>query len=47
MLYTEEQLREDFAGTEILLLKTSPCVLNEGAFHRGPAVTVRLIAIKR
>ena len=47
MLYTAEQLRQDFAGIEILLLETSLRDLNEGEFHRGPAVTVRLVAVKR
>ena len=43
MLYTEEMLRADFAGAEILLVDETTTELAEGLYHRGPAAVVRLI----
>lgn len=43
MLYTEEMLRADFAGAEILQLEETQTELAEGLYHRGPAAVVRLI----
>jgi SAM-dependent methyltransferase len=43
-LYTAEQLRADFAGTEIVLLEETSTDLAEGVYHRGRAAVVRLVA---
>lgn len=44
MLYTADMLRADFAPAEILLLEETLAELEEGAYHRGTAAVVRLIA---
>lgn len=44
MLYTADMLRADFASAEILLLEETLTELHEGAYHRGTAAVVRLIA---
>lgn len=46
LLYQAERLREDFLRTEILLLEEPLIELEEGALHRGPAATVRMVARK-
>jgi len=43
MLYTPELLQVDFAGGEVLLLKTGVTELAEGKYHRGPGAVVRLV----
>jgi SAM-dependent methyltransferase len=47
MLCTEEILKEDFKGCDFKTLTTSEIELNEGAFHKGPAKVVRMIATKQ
>lgn len=47
MLCTEEILREDFKGCDFNILTTVEVELNEGAFHKGPAKVVRMIATKK
>ena len=44
LLYTEAQLREDFARLEELALLSGAVLLAEGAGHRGSAQVVRLLA---
>ena len=46
VLYTEHDLAEDFADTEIELLETREVELDEGRYHRGKAMVVRLVARK-
>jgi len=47
MLFTEAQLREDFADTDIELLESLETHLAEGQYHQGTAAVVRLIAVRR
>ncbi|SMG39999.1 Methyltransferase domain-containing protein [Marivirga sericea] len=46
MLYTEEMLREDFKELKIENLESLEINLSEGAFHKGKAEVIRLIATK-
>jgi hypothetical protein len=46
MLCTPEILAEDFKETKILELKKEIISLEEGKFHRGDAVVLRLFARK-
>jgi SAM-dependent methyltransferase len=46
LLYTADDLREDFAGAEIELLQELETDLSEGALHVGKSAVVRLIARK-
>lgn len=46
MLFTEDMLRADFAGLDFQLCQTAHTTLNEGAYHRGPADVIRLIATR-
>ena len=43
MLYTADMLRNDFAGSEILLIEESVAELTEGKYHRGPGAVLRLV----
>ena len=47
MLMTEAQLRDDFAGAEIVSLIETLVELDEGHRHRGRSAVVRLVARKR
>lgn len=47
MLYTPDELREDFADLEILRLEQLDIERREGLFHQGPACLVQLIAQRR
>ena len=47
MLYTIDMLEEDFKSLNIELLETKQVQLNEGAYHKGKADIIRLIAIKK
>lgn len=47
MLYSLEELREDFLGFDFLLLEETDTLLNEGIYHQGEARVVRLIAKKK
>ena len=43
MLFTEEMLRDDFAGLEVVQCETREVVLDEGPFHQGRAQVTRFI----
>ncbi|MDR0195430.1 MAG: class I SAM-dependent methyltransferase [Myroides sp.] len=47
MLYSLEELREDFLGFDFLLLEETDTLLNEGIYHQGEVRVVRLIAKKK
>lgn len=44
LLYSVEDLREDFAGAEIELLQETEVELQEGALHVGPSAVARMVA---
>ncbi|PKU23601.1 SAM-dependent methyltransferase [Telmatospirillum siberiense] len=46
LLYAADQLRSDFQAMDMLLLEEVLTELDEGALHRGPAATVRMVARK-
>ncbi len=46
MLFNEAELTEDFSDLEILNLKVKTVELDEGNFHQGEAVIIRLLAKK-
>jgi 2-polyprenyl-3-methyl-5-hydroxy-6-metoxy-1,4-benzoquinol methylase len=46
LLYTADQMRADFRGTDILVLKEALTTFDEGELHRGPGATLRLVARK-
>lgn len=43
LMVTADELRQHFDAGKILHLEAATPVLNEGAFHQGPAATVRLV----
>ena len=43
LLYTTEQLREDFAGAEIIELEEKVVELKEGHMHSGPGAVVQAV----
>lgn len=47
MLYTEEQLRSDFAGLNIHHLQSCEIDLHEGPYHHGRAAVIRLMGTKK
>ncbi|MGO9741744.1 MAG: class I SAM-dependent methyltransferase [Roseiarcus sp.] len=47
LLYTLDDLSDDFAAAEIVELAAADVDLSEGLLHRGPSATVRLVARKR
>lgn len=46
MLYTEDMMREDFAGATISRLQSLVAMLNEGKYHVGDGAIVRLVATR-
>lgn len=44
MLLTEQRLRSDFAGADVLEVRRDLVQLDEGPFHRGPGMLMRLLA---
>ncbi len=46
MLYDTETLKNDFEGMKFEQLEKIKTTLNEGPYHQGEAVVVRMIAIK-
>jgi SAM-dependent methyltransferase len=46
LLYSAGDLREDFAGAEIALLRELETVLREGALHVGASAVVQLVAAR-
>jgi len=47
VLYSLDELREDFLGFDFFLLEETDTLLNEGIYHQGEARVVRLIAKKK
>ncbi len=46
MLYSEEELKNDFNNMKIIVLEKKIINLNESEHHKGEAVVLRLIAVK-
>lgn len=46
MLYTVEDLREDFSGLHIVELEKVEAEIHEGQYHTGLASVIRLIAVR-
>lgn len=46
MLYSREELAQDFPGFEIILLEETEVELNEGLYHNGLSAVVRFIGKK-
>ena len=47
MLYTEDQLRSDFAALNIHHLQSCEIELHEGPYHHGRAAVIRMIGTKK
>lgn len=47
MLYSLEQIKNDFADLETIFLEEKEVHLNEGQFHSGDAIVIRYIGIKK
>ena len=47
MLFSRNQLEDDFSNIEIISLKEEEVVLNEGSFHQGSSSVIRLMGKKR
>jgi hypothetical protein len=47
MLFSEEELQDDFSGFRIQFLEERIVNLNEGEFHSGESAVVRLVAEKK
>jgi cyclopropane fatty-acyl-phospholipid synthase-like methyltransferase len=47
MLYSPEQLRDDFAGMNIIELNESVEFLEEGTYHKGEAAVINLLAQRK
>jgi len=47
MLYSINELKDDFKGLTIDLLEKSTTVLSEGTHHNGQAETIRMLATKK
>ena len=47
MLYTEEQLRNEFSSLHINTLKALDIDLHEGPYHHGRAAVIRLVGTKK
>lgn len=47
LLFSEDELREDFPGMEMVELQTVTRHLDEGPFHQGEAVVVQMVAKKK
>lgn len=43
MLFSREELEEDFAGLAELHIEETETELDEGPFHRGPAAVIRVV----
>lgn len=46
MLYTEDIIRDSFAGLKIELLETLTVELNEGTYHEGDSDVIRFVGVK-
>jgi cyclopropane fatty-acyl-phospholipid synthase-like methyltransferase len=47
MLFSKEELLEDFEGFECQLLQEDVVQLNEGLYHVGESAVVRMVAVKK
>lgn len=47
MLFSTDEIKEDFAGIDILLLEETEIELQEGLFHNGLGAVVRFVGKKR
>lgn len=47
MLFSEEEIKEEFPNVQFLILETIETELNEGKYHIGRANVVRFIATKK
>jgi SAM-dependent methyltransferase len=46
LLYSEADLRDDFAGADVRVLRRELVELDEGPLHRGPGMLIRLLAAR-
>lgn len=46
MLFSEDEISEDFLGLETVLLQKTDVILNEGAFHIGTGSVIRYVGRK-
>jgi SAM-dependent methyltransferase len=46
MLFSKEELEEDFSGLRITFLRQTETRIDEGDFHRGEASLIQLVAVK-
>jgi len=46
MLYSKEELKDDFNKMKIIVLEKKIITLNESVHHKGEAFVLRLIAVK-
>jgi hypothetical protein len=46
MLFTEEQLRNDFAGLSDIVVREVDTYLDEGPYHQGPASLIEMMGCK-
>jgi cyclopropane fatty-acyl-phospholipid synthase-like methyltransferase len=47
MLFSEDEIRQEFAGFHILELREEEVELNEGAYHKGKASVIRFVGEKK
>jgi len=47
LLYSPEQLKEDFSGIEMLSFEETSYEIDEGPLHRGPAEVIRILGKKK
>ncbi len=47
MLFSEEEVRNEFPGISFDRLSTEKIVLDEGLFHQGEGVVVRFVGTKK
>lgn len=46
LLYAVDELREDFAGLQVLQLEKTEAEIHEGRYHHGLASVIRLVALR-
>lgn len=46
MLFSSDEIKEDFKPLETILLETREIILNEGLYHKGPASVVNFVGKK-
>ena len=47
MLFSEEEIKADFKGFEILLLEETEIYLSEGKYHNGKGSVIRFVGRKK